>query len=373
MYHQILTQNNNNNSNFSRFSNFENWYKTYCYKNLEDKKNMPIVKKDLVPSNLEDRLDDRQTKIEFLENNNLLLHAQQEALMDGILVIDANQQIISYNKHFEEMWHISPEKLATNDDGNLLEYMLDNVTEKEQFLSKLENFNVQSSATYYDEIYLKDGRIFDHYSAPVISPEGKYYGRIWSFRDVTLTKQAQQALLYLAEDLELRLKSRTDELNYLIIALQNEIGIRKKTETAFHNAEMRLENILNLLDTHVVWSICPDTYKLLYLSDNSEKIYHRYKQEFLDNPNLKIEVIYPDDRPQIQAYYQEIIEKGTSEIEYRIILPNGEIRWLLDRGCVVRDAQGNIMRIDGFSIDISERKYLEEKLLKILAAQQSIF
>ncbi len=186
---------------------------------------MPIGKKNLVPSNL----DDRQQNIDFLENNNLLLHAQQEALLDGILVIDTNYKIISYNKHFQEMWHITPEVMATNNDGNLLEYiLLDKVAEKEQFLTKLENLREQSSATYYDEISLKDGRIFAHYSAPVISHEGKYYGRIWSFRDVTLTKQAQQALLDLAENLELQLKSRTDELTYLILALQNEIALRKK-------------------------------------------------------------------------------------------------------------------------------------------------
>ncbi len=45
-----------------------------------------------------------------------------------------------------------------------------------------------------EEILLVDGRIFDRYSAPILSVEGKYFGRVWYFRDITERKQAEEAL-----------------------------------------------------------------------------------------------------------------------------------------------------------------------------------
>jgi signal transduction histidine kinase len=63
-----------------------------------------------------------------------------------------------------------------------------------------------------DEIALKDGRTFDRYSAPMLDADGKHFGRVWYFRDVTERKRAEAALAAANSELERRVAERTAEL-----------------------------------------------------------------------------------------------------------------------------------------------------------------
>lgn len=135
----------------------------------------------------------------LLKRNIALLKAQQEAAIDGILVVDENRQVVSYNQRFCELWQIPEEMLKEGSSPNLLRYVVSQVSHPESFLSKINYLYDHPNETSQDEIYFQDGRIFERYSGPVKSDTGEYYGRIWNFRDVTQRKQREEVLRLIVE------------------------------------------------------------------------------------------------------------------------------------------------------------------------------
>jgi len=73
-------------------------------------------------------------------------------------------------------------------------------------------------------------------------------------------------------------------------------------------------------------------------------------------------VVHPDDRPIAEASRQNVREVGYAALEYRIVRPDGTVRWILDRKSVVRDEQGRPERLGGIATDITERKVAEQAL-----------
>jgi PAS domain S-box-containing protein len=73
--------------------------------------------------------------------------------------------------------------------------------------------------------------------------------------------------------------------------------------------------------------------------------------------------VHPDDRDDLQARIAKSLETGTHEIEYRIIRPDAQLRWVLGKGQLVRDAKGNPSRMVGVCMDITERKQAEQALI----------
>ncbi len=121
-----------------------------------------------------------------------LLRATLESTADGILAVGERGQVIHCNSRFAEMWRIPKEVIRTRDDQKLLDYVLEQLQEPEAFLARVQDL-YQTPREAFDTLTFKDGRVFERFSCPLIRDQ-KMAGRVWSFRDITERKRAEQAL-----------------------------------------------------------------------------------------------------------------------------------------------------------------------------------
>ena len=129
-----------------------------------------------------------------LQAKTALLEAQTNASVDGILVVDGDQRRILVNQRIVELFQVPPEILNDPDDTLLLRHVVGLTKHPEAFLEKVNALYAQPDAISHDEFEFKSGMVLDRYSAPVVGKDGKNYGRIWTFRDITARRRDEQAL-----------------------------------------------------------------------------------------------------------------------------------------------------------------------------------
>ena len=139
-------------------------------------------------------ITERKLADETLKFQNTLLSTQSESTIDGILVVDVPGKIISFNQKFVEIWEIPPDVIASRSDERALQSVLDKLVDPEEFLARVKHLYEHKDEKSREEIALRDGRILDRYSAPMIGTDGTYYGRVWYFRDITKRKQVEEDL-----------------------------------------------------------------------------------------------------------------------------------------------------------------------------------
>ena len=181
--------------------------------------------------------------------------------------------------------------------------------------------------------------------------------------DIQLNLQLARAEIQkLNADLEQRVQQRTIQLDTTNQQLQREIAERQQVEARLQESEDRLESILNSLDD-VVWSTSVNGLNLLYINPAAEKVYGHSVSEFFNNPNLWLNVIHPEDSSKISKLFESLLERGSLDMEYRILRPDGEVRWIRDRSRVIYDPNGVAVRVDGIISDITGQKQVEGQLI----------
>ena len=202
----------------------------------------------------------------------------------------------------------------------------------------------------YNRNFTKLGTIIDcmWYNSILLDENGKMSSVMALVQDVTLRKQAEKALKKLNEELEYRVKERTDELSTL-----NEI---------LKTAQDKYQTVADFATNWEFWIDPLD--HMIYCSPSCERITGYTSVEFEDNSQLVLDIIYPDDLPAYQEHKKKEMHAHVCdhEIQYRIHKKDGSIRWIGHFCRPVYDELGNFRGIRGSNKDITARKKMEELL-----------
>jgi diguanylate cyclase (GGDEF)-like protein/PAS domain S-box-containing protein len=131
-----------------------------------------------------------------------LIRAIYEVSLEGILVVNNEGKIVSYNNRFADVWKIPrpdfPSELNEESTPIIDELMLSEVAnrvkDREAFLTRVRALYADPNATDQCEILLNDGRTLERYSTSVRSENGNHLGRVWFFRDISERKSAEAKL-----------------------------------------------------------------------------------------------------------------------------------------------------------------------------------
>lgn len=162
----------------------------YEKKNVYDEDHLRFL--DSIASQVANVIERKRAE-EELERSFSLLSATLEATADGIMVVDKNREIIHFNRKFGELWNI-PESVLNDHDGKAMMAFLTSQVADPAALRKIDDeIYMDEEKTSSDLVECKDGRVFERYSQPQRA-EGKILGRVWSYRDITVEREAEREL-----------------------------------------------------------------------------------------------------------------------------------------------------------------------------------
>lgn len=293
-----------------------------------------------IPNGIEKQLIDVATQIariaishkrgeDELHWKSALLQAQVDTTIDGILVVDKENKKILQNRRFLEIMKVPAEIAAEQDDARTLQFVTSNMKNPEQFLKRVLHLYNHPNEISRDELETKDGTIMDRYSAPMRDSDGKYFGRIWTFHDVTERRRAEHALAAEQERFEF---------------------VAQATQAAIYDWDIR---------TGTVWR--NETYQAIFGAPNGS------------DRNWWFKHVHPDDLSRIEKGFKEAFKdkKHFWSDEYRLQKLDGSYATVMDRGYILYDAGGEPLRKIGAMMDITERKHAEQALLESQALHHS--
>ncbi len=222
---------------------------------------------------------------------------------------------------------------------------------------------------------------------PVMTPEGHALGTLCVIdrQPRTLTTPQADALGLLSRQvmLQLELRRQTHELlDALADRQQTELALNELTHyldsilatrtEAMRESETRFRQLAEHI-REVFWLATADQREILYVSPAYQALWGRDPERLKISPFEWAEAIHPHDRERVLNRNLTEGPLGTYEEEYRIVRPDGTIRWVHDRAFPIRDAEGNVFRIAGIAEDATERKLAEQALRESQAQYQDLY
>jgi PAS domain S-box-containing protein len=163
------------------------------------------------------------------------------------------------------------------------------------------------------------------------------------------------------------------------LAIGIDIRARKQAEAALRESEHRFRQLAEKI-RDVFWLLDPAERRVLYVSPAYEQIWGRPAEDVYRDRAAFLDCIHPEDKRAVSAAIdKQIGDNLPFQAEYRIVRPDGTIRWIWDRSFPVKGENGEVYRVVGVAEDITERKQIEherqhslEQLRALAASLQTV-
>ena len=274
---------------------------------------------------IERDITERKMAEEALQTKTSMLEAQTNATIDGILIINNEQKRVLINQRVIDLFNVPQDIVDNDDDSFLLRHVMSLNVNPEKFLEKVLYLNENQNEISHDVLELTTGKVLDRYSAPVLGKDGKNYGRIWTFRDITESKQAEELLL---------------------------------------NERALFRTIIDLIPD-AVYVKDTEGRKILANPQEVRLAGKRSEDEIIGKTDANL---YPDAAARSgYAEDQFVIKSGKLilDAEGKLIDNEGKLHWLLVSKVPLRDLHGKITGLVGVTHDITSRKKAEDDLKQI--------
>lgn len=257
--------------------------------------------------------------VDEMEKAQSSLKASLESTADGILVVGIDGSWTSFNQKFIDMWEIPDSIWKAGDDKAALQYIIGVFEKPAEFMSTVTYLYDNPEKESYDTFKVKDGRIFERYSMPQRLGD-KIIGRVWSFRDVTRQKMAEEAL--------------------------------RESEERFRELAEMLPEVVFETD----WD-----FNLTYANRRAFDLFG-YSEEDLAQGLNGLDMFIPEDRKRLEERIARRI-KGESfgRTEYQALNKDGTPFPVLFHASSIK-REGELAGLRGIVIDITELKRAEDVL-----------